>query len=230
MSGIIQIAGIMNQEEARMLMECGADWLAFPLRLAFHKEDLTQAEAARIIRKILPPHHAVLITYLQRPDDVVTLCRELGVRKVQLHGSISASNLRCLRDLDRGLFVIKSLVVRNDNQAEVQAMLREAEPYVDAFITDTYDPETGASGATGKTHNWKVSRKLVEVSSRPVILAGGLTSENVALAIREVQPAGVDAHTGVEGADGRKRIELVRAFVNEARKAFNAFSRTPGFE
>ncbi|MBP2681380.1 MAG: phosphoribosylanthranilate isomerase, partial [Candidatus Krumholzibacteriota bacterium] len=93
-------------------------------------------------------------------------------------------------------------------------------PFVDAFLTDTFDESTGRWGATGKTHDWSVSRRLVERSSRPVILAGGLTPQNVARAIREVRPAGVDAHTGVEDSRGRKDRSLVERFVAEARRAF----------
>lgn len=97
---------------------------------------------------------------------------------------------------------------------------------MDAFITDTYDPLTGASGATGKIHNWDVSRRIVEASQRPVILAGGLNPENVRDAILYVKPAGVDVHTGVEGPDGRKDEVLVKAFVSEAESAF-ALCREP---
>ena len=92
--------------------------------------------------------------------------------------------------------------------------------YVDAFITDTFDPVTGASGATGKTHDWEISRRIVEHSRHPVILAGGLTPENVGDAIRLVRPAGVDVHTGVEDDQGRKDRRRVEAFVTRARDAF----------
>ena len=67
-------------------------------------------------------------------------------------------------------------------------------PYVDAYITDTFDPQTGAAGATGKTHDWRVSKECVRQSPRPVILAGGLHPANVRDAILAVRPAGVDAH------------------------------------
>ena len=102
---------------------------------------------------------------------------------------------------------------------------REFGPHVDAFITDTWDPQTGARGATGKTHDWDVSRRIVETAARPVILAGGLTPENVGHAILQVGPAGVDAHTGVEKPDGMKDPALVRAFVEEARRAFAVLKR-----
>ena len=70
------------------------------------------------------------------------------------------------------------------------------------------------------THDWEVSRRLVEYSPKPIILAGGLDPDNVRDAILQVGPAGVDAHTGVEGADGRKSHALVTRFVAAARDGF----------
>src|SRR5262249_1955027 len=128
--------------------------------------------------------------------------------------------LKRLRILDPDLTVIKSLVIGMRDEKALEAILRELLPFVDAFITDTYDPNTGASGATGKTHNWRVSRRLVELVDRPVILAGGLTPENVKRAILEVRPAGVDSHTGVEDTSGRKSPEKVEKFLSEAYEAF----------
>jgi phosphoribosylanthranilate isomerase len=116
--------------------------------------------------------------------------------------------------------IIKSLIVHENNLDDLINLAESLAPLVDAFITDTFDPITGATGATGKTHNWAISRALVEHAPKPVILAGGLTPGNVAQAICTVRPWGVDCHTGVEGRDGRKDYTLVRAFVMEAEKAF----------
>src|SRR4030095_10716833 len=102
-------------------------------------------------------------------------------------------------------------------------MVRDLSPFVDAFITDTFDPKTGASGATGKTHDWRVSRRLVELADRPIILAGGLTPDNVKRAILEVRPAGVDSHTGVEDSTSRKSREKVKKFFSENNYAFALF-------
>ena len=115
--------------------------------------------------------------------------------------------------------MIKSLVVRRDNADALVGAVAEFAPHVDAFITDTFDPATGASGATGRTHDWAVSARLVAVSPLPVILAGGINPSNVAAAVARVRPAGVDVHTGVEGPDGRKRRDLVEAFVATACRA-----------
>ncbi len=217
---IIQIAGIMDFAEARMLLDAGVDWLGFPLRLPVHQEDLSDAEAAAVIAALPSPDAAVLITYLSQASEIVALCRMLNVRKVQLHGAVAISELRKLRERTTEALLIKSLVVRGDNLEELQHQVDKYTPYVDAFITDTHDPATGADGATGKTHDWHISAALVKHSPKPVILAGGLTPDNVREAIRTVRPAGVDAHTGVEGADGRKDAQKVKLFVKAAREEF----------
>ena len=217
---LIQIAGIIDAAEARMLIACGVHYLGFPLRLDVHQEDLSEADAASIIRSFKSPSCGVLITYLDDAPEIAALCRYLGACLVQLHGSVTLRTLSQLKSIAPELQIIKSLVVRKNNFAELATLVCDLSPYVDMFITDTFDPITGANGATGKTHDWTISRKLVELSPRPVILAGGLNPTNVYEAIQIVQPAGVDVHTGVENANGRKSRTLVEAFVTEARRGF----------
>jgi len=91
---------------------------------------------------------------------------------------------------------------------------------IDLTITDTYDPKTSATGCTGLTHDWDVSATLAERLPKPLILAGGLTPDNVQEAICHVRPAGVDVHSKVEGADGMKCLKLVARFVAAAQSAF----------
>jgi phosphoribosylanthranilate isomerase len=225
MHGIVQIAGVADRAEATMLAEAGVEQIGFPLRLPVHREDIAAQDAAQIIRLLPPPASGVLITYLNKAEEILDLCKEIGARKVQLHGGISIAEIVKLKFLDSDLTVIKSLIVDDNNLAELESSVAAFGPHCDAFITDTYDPATGACGATGKTHDWDISRRLVDLSLRPVILAGGLNPENVRKAIAHVRPAGVDAHTGVEGPDGRKDAALVGAFVREARAAFHNSSR-----
>jgi phosphoribosylanthranilate isomerase len=224
--GLIQVAGIIDSAEAQTLIEAGVTHLGFPLRLAFHKEDISEEEAGKIIRSLKPPHYGVLITYLKRAKEIFAFCHQLGARMVQLHGDVSPDELSNLRKLDSGLYIIKSLIVKDNNLSELEVQLSSFCPYIDAFITDTYDPETGACGATGKTHNWDVSRRLVSISPKPVILAGGLNPDNVREAIQYVRPAGVDAHTGVESSNGRKDPHLVCKFIAEAVDAFEKVNRS----
>lgn len=224
---LIQVAGVIDAPEAAMLMDAGVRFLGFPLRLTVNKEDLTEAEATALIKTFPPDVRGVLITYLSEADDVLEFCRDLGVRTVQLHGAIATAELAEIKRRDPEVTVFKSLVVRAGNEDGLRRLVAETSPYVDAYITDTFNPATGQEGATGLTHDWSVSRRLVEFSPRPVILAGGLNAGNVADAIRAVRPAGVDSHTGVEGPDGRKDPEKVRAFVENARAAFAALQGGP---
>ncbi len=216
---IIQIAGIADLGEALMLCEAGVTHLGFPLRLDYHQEDLPEASVRELIRR-LSGVRKVLITYLADPLAVLDLARFIGADTVQLHGRITPGQLAQLRMLAPDLTMIRSIIVAGSDPAPLTETARSVAESVDFFLTDTLDPDTGASGATGKTHDWAVSRILARDAGRPLILAGGLNSANVRRAILEVAPAGVDSHTGVEGPDGRKDRALVERFVREARKGF----------
>ncbi len=220
---LIQIAGVIDRAECDALTAAGVTWLGFPLRLDVHTPDLSEADAAALLAALPAGVHGVVITYLDQADAIVAFLRSLGARCVQLHGPITLGELRRLRELEPKLFIIKSLVVRADNATDLQNQVQETAAWVDAFITDTFDASSGASGATGLTHDWRVSRALTEVSPKPVILAGGLNPDNVAAAIAAVRPAGVDVHTGVEAPDGRKDMAKVQAFIAAARAAYAQF-------
>lgn len=225
--GRVQIAGVIDQAEADLIIKAGADMLGFPLGLKNSREELSLAEAAAIVREIGERATPVCITYLDTADEIAALCQQLDARWVQLHGPIEADEIRKLKSRDPGLGVIKSLIVKPGIEARLLRQIDELEAHVDAFITDSFDPETGRSGATGKIHDWAVSRRIVVRSRKPVILAGGLTPENVAEAAAAVQPAAVDAHTGVEGREGRKDANRVAAFVERAHSALNPVTFTP---
>ncbi|MFL5494293.1 MAG: phosphoribosylanthranilate isomerase [Gemmatimonadales bacterium] len=227
MTPLIQVAGIRDRAEADLVQACGVRYLGFPLRLPVNREDLTEAEAAAIIRSLRPPARGVLITYLAEADAIADFCRALGATLVQLHGDISSGELARLRQLEPGLTIIKSLVVGLHPMPALERLVMELGPLVDGFLTDTYAPESGAAGATGRTHDWALSRRLVQLSPRPVMLAGGLTPANVRPAIAVVRPAGVDVHTGVEDASGRKDRAKLMAFVAEASAAFGEYAGSP---
>jgi len=208
-----------------MLLEAGVDWVGYPLRLPVNKEDISEAMAAEIIGDT-STERSVLITYLATATEILELARYLQVKKVQLHGEIKVKELEKLRNSQPDLKIIKSLVVGLLSASEISETIHYTYPYVDYYITDTYNPQTGASGATGLTHDWRISREIVEVSPRPVILAGGLTAENVAEAVAAVRPFGVDVHTGVENEKGEKSPALVKKFVKNARHAFSSLTAT----
>lgn len=220
----IQAAGVRDAAEARMLAAAGFTHLGFPLRLPVHAPDLSETAAREVIRGLGPGVEAVLVTYLAAPTEVLALCDFLGVGWAQLHGDLDPAAAAALRAARPGLGLIKSLVVGRGRDAGLLALAREFAPHVDAFLTDSFDPASGACGATGRTHDWAVSRMLAGRCGRPLVLAGGLAPDNVAAAVAAVRPAGVDAHTGLEAPDGRKDPDRCRRFAALARTALAAVS------
>ena len=203
-----------------MLISCGVEYLGFPLRLDYHQQDFREDEAAAIIRELPPVTQAILITYLDKAEEVIELSSKLNTKIIQLHGDISLKELRQIKIKRPKIQIIKSLIIGKTSEGILLKNMQSWSSLVDVFLLDTFDPESGASGATGKTHDWGISRILVESSTRPVILAGGLTPANVRRAILTVHPAGVDVHSGVEDHSGRKDRQLVERFISEARSAF----------
>jgi phosphoribosylanthranilate isomerase len=213
----VQIAGVHDLAEAEALLACGVDFLGLPLRLPDGREDLSEAAAVELFAALAGRVQRVLITYQRDAEQIASFADRLACDWVQLHGDLDVEAVAALRRSRPGLGLIKALVIGAE---DVFARLEVHAPHVDAFITDTFDPATGRRGATGQTHDWATSRAVVEASPLPVILAGGLHADNVAAAIAAVRPAAVDAHSRVEGADGRKDPERVRRFVERSREAF----------
>ena len=161
MKGIVQIAGVVDRAEAMMLVEAGVQQIGFPIGLTVHREDISAQDAAKIIRLLKPPAFAVLITYLNMAEEILDLCKRIGVAQ----GAASWRHIfggDCETQIVRPyLTIIKSLIVEDNNLTELKSSVAAFSPHCDAFITDTYDPATGACGATGKTHDWDISPRLL---------------------------------------------------------------------
>lgn len=213
----VQIAGVSSLDEALAAERAGADALGFTLRLPASVHDgLTESKARAIVARLPPFVCSVAITYVSSAREAADLCRYLGVMALQLHGEIPTAELGWIRAALPHLKLIRAVHVIGP---EAVARARALERHVDAIILDTYDAVTGRSGATGKTHDWSISRQIVVAARVPVILAGGLTPDNVAEAIRAVKPWGVDVHTGVENADGTRNLRKQQAFIARAKAA-----------
>ncbi len=207
----VQVAGISTLEDALACERAGVDAIGFTIGLPTGPhEGLDEARAAAIIRALPPFITPVLITYRVTAAEVVPMCREMGVSRVQLHAPADPAELQRMRAAVPGLKLILAVNVTGPGSLD---LARERARHADALILDTYDPATGRHGATGKTHDWSLSAAIARAVPVPVILAGGLTPANVAAAIRRVRPWGVDVHTGVERPDGSTDHDLVRAFT-----------------
>ena len=201
----VKICGITNSEDARAALNAGADALGFnfyPRSARF----IAPASARRIISELPPAVMAVGVFVNESgPEDVARIADAAGVGAVQLHGDESPSYCRSLKDR----FVIKALRV-GPGFAPESALEYEA----DAILLDAFD--RAARGGTGHVIDWQLARRASMLVPK-LFLAGGLTLENVALAIEAARPYAVDACSGLERAPGRKDAERVRAFIRAAK-------------
>ena len=207
----IQIAGVSSLDYALKLTALGVDGLGFTLRLpsGIH-DDLTEKKAKNIIGALPPLVSSVLITYITNPLEAAVFSDFLGVNTIQLHAPVEKGVMSEIKSHIPNIKIIKSVNVTDKSAIETAKNYADE---ADAIILDTFDPQTGKHGATGKTHDWSISAKIVETCPKPVILAGGLNPENVANAIDIVKPWGVDVHTGIENPDGSTNLKKAEAFV-----------------
>lgn len=217
----VQVAGVSTLAEAEFCHSVGVDALGFTLELPSGIHDgLTRERAAHIVRKMPRGLLPVVITYLPRGTEASELAEQVKARAVQFHGGISEHELLLFRDTCPHVRTIGRVTV--SGEASIEEARTFSPPLWDAIILDSRDVLTGRIGATGLTHDWSISARIVRAASVPVILAGGLSPYNVATAIRMVQPAGVDAHTGLEEPDGSRSFAKIGEFARAALAAFDA--------
>lgn len=147
---MIQIAGVLDREDLKTILDAGVEFVGFPLKLAYHAQDISEEVAADLIKAMPATSKPVLITYLNQAEEILKLSRFIRSSVIQLHGEIDLSQLQKLRRLEPDISIIKSLIVRKDNIDQLLHEMNLFSPYVEFFITDTFDPATGATGATGK--------------------------------------------------------------------------------
>ncbi len=209
----IKICGITNVEDGQLAARLGAD--AIGLNFYSRSKRYIDKETARRILCRLPPFVEPVGLFVNRPlVDVCSVAEDLGlVRSVQIHGDK-------LEPIPEEPFrFIPAFPVRDsESLEEIRQYLdscRQKGPLPAALLVDAHVP--GEYGGTGQTAPWQV---LAEFQSEfPVILAGGLTPDNVAEAIRNVRPYAVDVASGVEKRPGEKDRDKMKRFIDQAREA-----------
>ena len=212
----VKICGITTPEDAAMAARLGADAIGVLVGLSHASEDELGPDRAGAIMAGLPPFVAgTLVTHQTRLDDVCRLCRAVRPQVLQLHGPFPIEAISLLRKEFRALWIVACVHV------ESEAALDEAQRvalHVDAVLLDTKTPTR--IGGTGMTHDWAISRRVRDaLPATPIILAGGLTPDNVGRAIAEVRPYAVDVNSGVSVRRGVKSSELMARFIRAVRES-----------
>lgn len=209
-----KICGIASVEDLEIAEKAGSDAVGFLVGQKHASNAfITVEQAEEWCRKAKPFVSTVVVTHLEDPDEIIELIHRIKPTTIQLHSDLSIQTLIYLKARIPGIKRIGKVSVCNASSVE-RAL--EIQPYVDAILLDTIDLENDKVGGTGLTHDWSLSRQIVEAVQIPVILAGGLNPENVKAAIELVKPWSVDVNSGVK-IHGRNDVELVRQFVRRAK-------------
>ena len=225
---IIQIYSLTHPDDVRALVDMGVDHIGLAPAGQGLRSELGHAEARGLFALLPEGVLGAALTVRTDPAAIVAMAEAVGPAIVHIccptedFGVEEQRRLRSL--LPDGTRIMKAIEVGGPETAAraIDAAERFA-PVSDFLLLDTDDPEITGIGAAGRVHDWDISARIVELVNEqtPVILAGGLSPENVAQAIRHVRPAGVDSFTWTNRPDNsrRKDLALTRAFVQESRRA-----------
>jgi phosphoribosylanthranilate isomerase len=197
----VKICGITSEEDALLAVAMGADAIGFVF--APSSRQVAAGLVRDIVRRLPPEVLTVGVFRDESPQRVVDIVNTIGLRAAQLHGHETVENTRLVRA--KVSFVIKGF------PAGDPALDRADDFGADAILIDSHAP------GSGEMFDWSLAEGAPV--NRRVILAGGLTPDNVAEAIDRVKPWGVDVSTGVEDGPGRKDAVKVRDFVRNAKAA-----------
>jgi phosphoribosylanthranilate isomerase len=202
----VKICGITNWLDARRAIDAGADFLGFNFYSGSPRY-VTPAKARLIVRRLPKLIAAVGVFVNETEEKTLEIARAVGLHCVQLHGDETPATVE---HVGRLFPVIKALRVKKLLRPAKMARYKHAR----ALLLDGFD--AAQWGGTGRTFDWRVARGARRGTK--LFLAGGITPENVAAAIRTVRPYAVDVCSGVEAKPGKKDPARIKAFMREVQK------------
>jgi len=211
----VKICGLTNLGDARMAVEAGADFLGFvnaPKSPRFLETD----EIKSLIKELEPPVPTVLVTHSQDVEELLFAFADSGADILQVHARLEPEGYKRVRQKVDNVIANVSVPAGLEEPApELLEQVRMVSSFADFVLFDT--TSKGEIGGTGVAHDWSVAAELKKASKAPVVVAGGLGPDNVADAVRIIQPFGVDVSSGVESEPGKKDANKVRDFIMRAK-------------
>lgn len=205
----VKICGITSIDDASKAVAFGADAIGVVFADSPRRIDILTA--GQIIQSLPPFVTAVGLFVNEDPSNIITTVRALSIDVVQLHGDESPETVQEIANHCR---VIKALRIRSEDDFKVAEAYA---PFVSAYLFDAYVP--GIYGGTGQSFNWNVLKSdKFDILSKPWILAGGLTPDNVSEAVALRKPYAVDVSSGVESEPGKKDRHKIKQFMLEVER------------
>lgn len=212
----IKICCISSKEEAFAAVEAGASALGLVAEMPSGPGVISDEEICRIASAVPPPVGTFLLTSRRTAREIVEHHRKVCTTTIQIVDELEERNYAEIRAALPGVKLVQVVHVTGEESVDEAIELAEM---TDAILLDSGNPNLAVKelGGTGRRHDWRLSRKIVEAIEKPVFLAGGLRVENVREAIETVRPFGLDLCSGVRtnGKLDRKKLD---AFFAEIEK------------
>ena len=215
---LVKICCIQDEDEVRLAAAAGATHIGLVGAMPSGPGPISDEDIARFAGSAPEDVTTVLLTSRTTATEIVAQALDAGVDAVQIVREVAPSVRHAVRQALPGIQIYQVVHVEGGTAV---AAARDAAKGSDYLLLDSGRPsaEVAELGGTGRTHDWSVSADIVRRSPIPVFLAGGLTPENVAEAIRAVGPAGVDLCSGIRGPNGRLEPGRLAAFMEAVGQA-----------
>jgi len=207
----VKICGITRKEDLDAAVAAGADAVGFVVGVASSPRNIALEKAEKLIRQVPPFVKSVLVTVPKSVDEF-EIYEQLNPDAIQIHGE----NLHAAASIRLKFPNTLLIVAVNANLTNALDVVSKASKIFDAVLLDSF--ADGRYGGTGIVHDWELSKRAKQaIHPKPLILAGGLNPENVAEAVRTVEPYAVDVSSGVERQPGVKDHKKIIKFIKNAK-------------
>jgi len=208
---------MQNADEVKLAVRYGASALGFVSAMPSGPGPIAEDLIAKIVPTVPAGVATFLLTSKQDAPSIIEQQRRLRTSVLQLVDAVSVETLQELHRALTGIGLVQVIHVRDERSVD-EAI--DVAPHVDAILLDSGNPSLPVKvlGGTGRTHDWALSKEIVDRCGKPVFLAGGLKAENVHEAIERVRPYAVDVCSGVRTnglLDEMKLVSFMKAVQNK---------------
>lgn len=212
----VKICCIQNEQEAANAISFGAAAIGLVGAMPSGPGPIADDAIYRIARTVPPPVATFLLTSEQTAQGIIDHHGRTRTTTIQIVDELTGREYHKLREALPDVKLVQVIHVTGDASVEEACELAE---HVDAILLDSGNPRLAVKelGGTGRRHDWRLSKRIVDTCGKPVFLAGGLNAENVREGIETVQPFGIDVCSGVR-TDGGLDLEKLAAFFDAVQK------------
>ena len=211
----VKICANKSIEEAKMSIDAGADIIGILVGQEHTSNDFVDKYTAKEIADFAKGKCDIsLVTHLTNADEIIELTKFIGNNVIQLHSDIEEIEVEKIKKEFPNVKLVRLIHV--SAEGKICTDYKKIK-YADYYLLDSFNLKTNQVGGTGLIHDWNKSRELIKILDKPTFLAGGLNPENVADAIKQANPYGVDVNSGCKNDNGIKDKEKVKLFIKNAK-------------